>query len=279
VVELSLADMHHEEFDFRWVLSVDGSFDQQGSRAGVILEGPNGLLIEQALQFAFKANYNQAECEALITRILLAKEMGAQSLLAKSDSLLVTGQVTGEYQAKDPQMDAYLEYVQVLKKSFVVFELVQVPRIAWSYHTTPLSTTRETPFSLVSGSDAMIPLEIQENLPRFQNFVAEESNEERKVNLDLLDKVREEARIKLEALKRRVEYKYNSKLRPWQFQVVDLVMRKAHPYQLENKLSTKWTGSFRVAEALGNGAYKLKTLEGGAIPRTWNATNLKFYFN
>jgi len=60
----------------------------------------------------------------------------------------------------------------------------------------------------------MIPIEIQESSPCFQNFVAKESNEERKVNLDLLDKVREEAHIKVEALKRRVEYKYNSKLRP-----------------------------------------------------------------
>jgi len=47
--------------------------------------------------------------------------------------------------------------------------------------------------------------------------VAEESNKERKVNLDLLDEVREEARIKVEALKRRVEYKHSSKLRPRQF--------------------------------------------------------------
>ena len=99
------------------------------------------------------------------------------------------------------------------------------------------------------------------------------------MNLDLLDEVREEARIKAEALKRRVEYKYSSKLKPRQFQVADLVMWKAHPYQLENKLSPKWTGSFRVIEALGNGAYRLETLEGGAIPRTWNATNLKFYFS
>jgi len=107
--------------------------------------------------------------------------------------------------------------------------------------------------------------------------VVEESNEEKKVNLDLLDEVREEARIKVEALKRRVEYKYNSKLRPRQFQVADLVMRKAHPYQLENKLSPKWIDPFRVTKALGNGAYRLETLEGGAIPHTWNATNLKFY--
>jgi len=109
--------------------------------------------------------------------------------------------------------------------------------------------------------------------------VVEESNEERKVNLDLLDEVREEARIKVEALKRRVEYRYNSKLRPRQFQVADLVMRKAHSYQLENKLSPKWTDPFRVTEELGNGAYGLETLEGGVIPRTRNATNLKFYFS
>jgi len=154
----------------------------------------------------------------------------------------------------------------------------EVPRIVWAYHTTPQSTTKERPFSLVYGSDAMIPVEV-ESSPHFHNFVAEESNEERKVNLDLLDEVREKARIKVEALKRKVEYRYSSKLRPRQFQVVDLVMRKAHPYQLENKLSPKWTSPFRVTEALGNGAYKLETLEGGAIPRTWNATNLKFYFS
>ena len=109
--------------------------------------------------------------------------------------------------------------------------------------------------------------------------MAEDSKEERKVNLNLLDEVREEARIKAKALKRKVQYKYNSKLRPRQFQVTDLVMQKAHPYQLENKLSPKWTGPFRVSELPGNEAYKLETLEGETIPRTWNGENLKFYFS
>jgi len=73
----------------------------------------------------------------------------------------------------------------------------------------------------VYGFDAMIPIEIQESSPRLHNFVAEESNDERRVNLDLLDEVREEARIKAGALKKRVEYKHKSKLKPRQFQVVD----------------------------------------------------------
>jgi len=125
----------------------------------------------------------------------------------------------------------------------------------------------------------MIPVETQESLPRFQNFVAEDSKEERRMNLDLLDEVREEARVKAEAVKRRVERKYNSRIRPRQFRDSDLVMRKAHQYEMENKLSPKWTEPFRITEALGNGAYRLETLEGGAIPRTWNATHLKFYYS
>jgi len=129
VAELSPGGYPEEvELGAQWMLSVDGSSNQQGSGAGIILEGPNGVLIEQALRFAFKASNNQAEYEALIAGMLLAKEMGAQSLLAKSDSQLVTGQVTGEYQEKDPQMAAYLRYVEMLKRAFAAFELVHVPR-------------------------------------------------------------------------------------------------------------------------------------------------------
>jgi len=109
-------------------LSVDGSSNQQGSGIGVILERSSGLLIEQSLKFAFKASNNQAEYEALIAGMLLSQELGAQNLLAKSDSLLVIEQVTGRYQAKDLQLAAYLKYVMLLKEAFAEFELVHVPR-------------------------------------------------------------------------------------------------------------------------------------------------------
>jgi len=155
----------------------------------------------------------------------------------------------------------------------------EIPRIVWSYHTTPQLTTKETPFNLVYGSDVIIPVEIQESSPRFQSFMVKESSEGRKVNLDLLDEVCDHARIQPKALKRMMELRHKAKTKHRQFKVVDLVMWKVHPYQIENKLSPKWIGLFCVVEVLGNNTYKLETLEGGAIPRMWNATNLKFYFN
>ena len=51
VAELSPGgDPQEVELGSQWMLSVDGSSNQQGSGAGIILEGPNGVLIEQPLR-------------------------------------------------------------------------------------------------------------------------------------------------------------------------------------------------------------------------------------
>ncbi|MCI34571.1 gag-pol polyprotein, partial [Trifolium medium] len=72
------------------ILSVDDASNLRGSGAGVMLEGPDWVLIEQSLRFEFRVCNNQAEYEALITGIKLAIEMGVKELTAKSDSQLVT---------------------------------------------------------------------------------------------------------------------------------------------------------------------------------------------
>jgi ribonuclease HI len=111
-----------------WILSVDGASNLRGSGAGVVLEGPDGVMIEQSLRFAFRASSNQAEYEALIAGMKLAREMEVTDLRAKSDSQLVTNQVSGEYQTKDPQLMKYLGKVNKLRDQFNTFEQIFVPR-------------------------------------------------------------------------------------------------------------------------------------------------------
>ncbi|MCH91940.1 gag-pol polyprotein, partial [Trifolium medium] len=125
---LEMSTSPGEDTTLPWTLSVDGASNIRGSEAGVILEGPNGVLIEQSLRFTFKASNNQEEYEALIAGMKLAKEMEVKDLKAKSDSQLVTNQVSGKFQIKDPQLIKYLEGVQILAKSFNSFELIYVPR-------------------------------------------------------------------------------------------------------------------------------------------------------
>ena len=91
----------------QWVIYVDGSSNAKGSGAGIILEGPAGLTIEQSLRFDFKTTNNQAEYEAIIAGLSLAKEMGAEEIQCRSDSKLTVGHLTGEFQVKDHMMMQY----------------------------------------------------------------------------------------------------------------------------------------------------------------------------
>ncbi|XP_068461542.1 uncharacterized protein [Phaseolus vulgaris] len=113
--------------DFKWSFLVYGASNPKGSEAGIILEGPNGVHLKQALCFCFKASNYQVEYETLIIGMLLAKEMGVSRLMVKSDLQLIVGQITGGFQAKDPHLSLYLNYVKTLAESFSTFNLIHVP--------------------------------------------------------------------------------------------------------------------------------------------------------
>nr|KYP58231.1 hypothetical protein KK1_004525 [Cajanus cajan] len=145
-----------------------------------------------------------------------------------------------------------------------------------AYHCTPQSTTQETPYRLTYGADAMIPVEVGEASHRRQVFNSEQNAQELAVDLDLVDELRDEARIHEEVCK------YNTRVKPRSFQAGDLVWRllgEARKDTSDGKLAPTWGGPFRVTKDLENGAYRLEELSGKPIPRTWNATHLKFYFS
>jgi len=83
LVELSDPIGDRQTDVFSWILFVDGASNLKGSGVRVVLEGLEGVLIEQSLRFAFKACNNQAEYEALIVGMLLVKEIGFLSCWLK----------------------------------------------------------------------------------------------------------------------------------------------------------------------------------------------------
>ncbi|RDY02419.1 Tf2-9, partial [Mucuna pruriens] len=154
----------------------------------------------------------------------------------------------------------------------------ELPQVLWSYHTTPHSTTGETPFRLTYGSEAVIPVEIGEPSPRTALFDPTTNEEELRANLDLLQETREIAHIKEYAVKARAARRHDRRTIHRDFQEGDLVLRKVTMTAEKNKLTPRWEGPFRVAEKVGRGAYRLEHLEGRGIPRTWNANSLRRYF-
>ncbi|MCI34880.1 gypsy retrotransposon integrase-like protein, partial [Trifolium medium] len=69
--------------------------------------------------------------------------------------------------------------------------------VLWAYRTTPHSTTGETPFRLTYGTEAVIPVEIEELTWRTTQPLPEEANSEAlREELDLLEELRTAASLR-----------------------------------------------------------------------------------
>ncbi|XP_008222401.1 PREDICTED: uncharacterized protein LOC103322272 [Prunus mume] len=111
-----------------WTLYVDGSSNAQECEAGLVLISPNEVVLEYALCFNFHASNNEAEYEALLAGLRLAKEMSARQIQIFSDSQLVVHQVNQDFTAKDVSMTAYLQHTRHLLTTFNAYLISQVLR-------------------------------------------------------------------------------------------------------------------------------------------------------
>ncbi|GKB17792.1 reverse transcriptase domain-containing protein [Tanacetum coccineum] len=117
-----------EEIPEPWTLFTGGSSCIDGFGAGLILTNPEGVEFTYAMRFTFEATNNEAEYEALIAGLRIAKQIGVKNLQAHVDSRLIANQVNGFYVAKELGMIQYLNKVKTLARSFWEFSIKQVPR-------------------------------------------------------------------------------------------------------------------------------------------------------
>ncbi|GJS90620.1 hypothetical protein Tco_0773256 [Tanacetum coccineum] len=96
------------------------------------------------------------------------------------------------------------------------------------------------------------------------------NDEELRLNLDLLEGRRERAAIREAKAKLQMTKYYNARVRGVTFSPGDFVYRSndASHDVAGGKLGPKWEGPYEVTEALGDGAYRLRSMDGTILPRT-----------
>ena len=99
---------------------MDDASNDIKSAASIMLISLEGHKIHCALCFGFKASNNEAEYEALIAGLHLAKDLQACSIQIGSDSQLVVNQVNEIYLARGDRMAAYLEKAKGLIGTFPI---------------------------------------------------------------------------------------------------------------------------------------------------------------
>ena len=109
-------------------LCVDGASRKSGASIGLQLTSPTGEKIEQSVRLGFDASNNESEYEAMIAEVELTLAVGANSLLIRSDSQLVVGQVNAEFESREPRMAKYASLVKQRLSTLLVWKLEHVPR-------------------------------------------------------------------------------------------------------------------------------------------------------
>ena len=153
----------------------------------------------------------------------------------------------------------------------------ELPSILWAHRTMPKTSTGETPFSLVYGTEAIIPAEIGIPSPRMLNLEKTLTEDQRRLDLDLLEERRENAAVREAKYKTKLEKYYNKRVRICTFMPGVFVLRDNEALNVEKpgKLAPKWEGPYIIHTVLGKGAYTLKRLDGSTVPQTWNAQQLR----
>ncbi|KAL0386487.1 UNVERIFIED_CONTAM: hypothetical protein Slati_4546100 [Sesamum latifolium] len=144
--------------------------------------------------------------------------------------------------------------------------------------TTPRGSTGETPFSLVYGTEAIIPAELGMPSHKVMNFYEECNENLLRENLDLIEELREKAFLRIQRYKNIMIQFLQQRVKSRSFQVGDLVLRRVDALKPIGKLDPTWEGPYKVTSVIGKGAYELEDPEGRPLPRPWNVHNLKKYF-
>ncbi|VFQ71772.1 unnamed protein product [Cuscuta campestris] len=124
----------------------------------------------------------------------------------------------------------------------------ELPRILWTYRTTPRRATGDTPFGLAYGFEARAPAEVVIPTRREMEYDPEVNEQNQAVELNFVEERRDEARIRAENYRRQVKSYFDSKVKPRAFQVGDYVLRKREKSQPTKggKLAKKYEGPYII---------------------------------
>ena len=101
----------------------------------------------------------------------------------------------------------------------------ELPAVLWSLRTTPNRSTGFTPFFLVYGAEAIIPSDIEFDLPRCALYTEAEAKEAREDIIDLKEEACLLALSMSAIYQQKLRHYHSKKIRPLAFCEGNLVLR------------------------------------------------------
>jgi hypothetical protein len=135
-----------------------------------------------------------------------------------------------------------------------------------------------TPFFMVHGSEAVLPTDIDYGSPRVRAYT-EEGNQAALENvIDQLDEARDVVLLRSAKYQQALQRYHERNMRPREFHVGDLVIRRVQGSKDRHKLSPPWEGPFIMHDVLRPGMYKIRYEDGRVVTNAWNIEHLRPFY-
>ena len=150
-----------------------------------------------------------------------------------------------------------------------------IEAVLFAYRTNKHSITKQTPFYMMYGREATLPIEETEVFNKEREGCSEPMLR-RLYEIIKLEEKRDEIIEIIEKAQSKQKERYDKKVKQVRFQEDEEVLLKDE--QETNKLLPKWKGPYTIEEEVGKGAYRLKDTEGKVLKAPQNVKRLKKYY-
>ncbi|GJX77202.1 reverse transcriptase domain-containing protein [Tanacetum coccineum] len=181
----------------RWTLFTDGTSNNKGSRAGLVLVSPSGVEFTYALRLNFTSTNNEEKYEALLAGLCMARKMKGMDILGPLP------QAAEKLKFVIVAIDYFTKWIKV--KPLARITRKDVKKFVWGN------------IVLTYESEAMIPAEIGMPTHRTMMIREDKNEDELRLNMDFLQERREAVVIREAKYKTKMEQYYNQKARPMLF--------------------------------------------------------------
>ena len=159
----------------------------------------------------------------------------------------------------------------------------KLPFALWAYSTSFLTSPGATPYSLVYGMEAVLPIEIEKGFLRValeQQILEVEWVQSRFDRLSLLDERRLRAIDHIQAYQRKMGRTFKKWVKPRPLQRDDFVLRvlRGLVTSPRGKFRPNWSGSYIIRELTPEGAAWLMDLDGNQFSEPTNVDQLKKFY-
>jgi hypothetical protein len=154
----------------------------------------------------------------------------------------------------------------------------EMPSVLWTLRTNINRATRDTPFNLVYGAEAVLSPEIYLESARVAHFNAEDQAKAMELDANLLEKRCNTVLSNVQQYQASLKKYYNKSVVQREFNIGDLVLKKDIRTKDKHKFSTPWEGPFIIVDVTAPGVYVLAEVDGGMLPNTWNTDQLRKYY-